>query len=276
LKEAANESNQKGWCDKATADAEQKRDYAATEVEELNGQMAEYEALRDTLAEEIDTLAKEIADLEAAQAEADEIRATEKAQNSVTVEEAEAGLEAVSQAIDILDKFYKTVAKETVLVQGPADDAPDAGFDNFEAYKGGQAESGGILGMMDVIKSDFERTISETEKAEAQAEQDYLKFSTETGISLAEKNTAKDQKTAEHEAAVESLSEADEKFHSELEILNTAITELLDLKPTCVDTGMSYEERVARREDEIAALNKAHCILEAYAKYGPDGLSDAC
>jgi len=276
LKEAANESNQKGWCDKATADAEQKRDYAATEVEELNGQMAEYEALRDTLAEEIDTLAKEIADLEAAQAEADEIRATEKAQNAVTVEEAEAGLEAVSQAIDILDKFYKTVAKETVLVQGPADDAPDAGFDNFEAYKGGQAESGGILGMMDVIKSDFERTISETEKAEAQAEQDYLKFSTETGISLAEKNTAKDQKTAEHEAAVESLSEADEKFHSELEILNTAITELLDLKPTCVDTGMSYEERVARREDEIAALNKAHCILEAYAKYGPDGLSDAC
>jgi chromosome segregation ATPase len=277
LKEAANEANQKGWCDKATADAEQKRDYAATEVEQLNGEMAELEALRDTLAEEISTLETEIADLEARRDEAEKIRADEKAENAVTVEEAEAGLEAVSQAIDILDKFYKTVAKEQVsLAQGPADDAPDAGFDNMEAYKGGQAESGGILGMMDVIKSDFERTISETEKAEAQAEQDHLKFMTETGISLAEKNTAKNQKTAEHEAAVESLSEADEKFKDELEILNTAIQELLDLKPTCVDTGMSYEERVARREDEIAALNKAHCILEAYAKYGPDGLSDAC
>jgi hypothetical protein len=277
LKEAANEANQKGWCDKATADAEQKRDYAATEVEQLNGQMAELEALRDTLTEEISTLTTEIADLEAAQADADKIREDEHAENAVTVEEAEAGLEAVSQAIDILDKFYKTVAKSTVsLAQGPADDAPDAGFDNFEAYKGGQSESGGILGMMDVIKSDFERTISETEKAEAQAEQDHLKFTTETQISLAEKNTAKDQKTAELEAALESLDEATEKFNDELEILNTAIKELLDLKPTCVDTGMSYEERVARREDEISALNKAYCILEAYAKYGPDGLSDAC
>jgi len=43
-----------------------------------------------------------------------------------------------------------------------------------------------------------------------------------------------------------------------------------------VDTGMSYKERVARREDEIAALKKADCILSAYEQYGPDGLSDAC
>merc|ERR1719499_2845656 len=37
LTEAANEANQKGWCDKATKDAEQKREYAAEEIEELNG-----------------------------------------------------------------------------------------------------------------------------------------------------------------------------------------------------------------------------------------------
>jgi predicted nucleic acid-binding Zn-ribbon protein len=280
LKEAANESNQKGWCDKATADAEQKRDYSAREVEQLNGQMAELEALRDSLAEEISTLESEIADLDSRREEAEQMRSDEKAQNEVTVTEADAGLGAVSQAVDILDKFYKTVAKETVsLIQhkkGPEDDMPDAGFDNNEAYKGAQAESGGIIGMMEVIKSDFERTISETEKAEAQAEQDHLKFMTETGISLAEKTTAKTQKTAEHEAAEESLQDDTENFGDRLKILNTAIKELLDLKPTCVDTGMSYEERVARREDEISALNKAHCILEAYAKYGPDGLSDAC
>merc|ERR550537_880675 len=104
--------------------------------------MAELEALRDTLDEEIKTLASEIADLEARREEAEKIRAEEHAENAVTVEEAEAGLEAVKQAIDILDKFYKTVAKETVfLSKGPADDAPDAGFDNFEAYKGAQGAS---------------------------------------------------------------------------------------------------------------------------------------
>merc|ERR1719399_1060769 len=57
LAEAANEANQKGWCDKAQADAKQKRDYAAEEIELLNGHMARGEATRDTLAEELAELA---------------------------------------------------------------------------------------------------------------------------------------------------------------------------------------------------------------------------
>ena len=63
---------------------------------------------------------------------------------------------------------------------------------------------------------------------------------------------------------------------SESATLAESIKELLELKPVCVDTGMSYEERVARREDEIESLKKALCILTAYAQYGPDCLSDAC
>ena len=42
--------------------------------------------------------------------EAEKERADEKAENSATVDEAKAGLEAVEMAIDILDKFYKTAA----------------------------------------------------------------------------------------------------------------------------------------------------------------------
>merc|ERR1719401_1833940 len=51
LTEAASEANQKGWCDKAQADAKQKRDYASEEVEILNGEMAELEARRNKLLE---------------------------------------------------------------------------------------------------------------------------------------------------------------------------------------------------------------------------------
>merc|ERR1719389_638275 len=109
--------------------------------------------------------------------------------------EAQAGLDAVKMAIDILDKFYKTSAKAKVDLslaqgQGPLDDAPDAGFDNGEAYQGAGAESGGIIGMMEVIQSDFERTISETKAAEAAAKKEHLAFMTETGMSLAKKNMA--------------------------------------------------------------------------------------
>merc|ERR1719266_1580153 len=51
LQEAGNEANQKGWCDKATQDAEQKRDYAAEKIAKLNAEMAALEALRDELTE---------------------------------------------------------------------------------------------------------------------------------------------------------------------------------------------------------------------------------
>jgi len=280
LQEAANEANQKGWCDKATSAATQKRDYAAEEVMNLNAEMAQLEALLDKLEGELKVLATEIDELTASRKEAEELRAKESDQNNFTVTEATAGLKAINLAMETLDKWYKTNAKNVVSMsqqsQSPEDDAPDAGFDNFEAYTGAQGENTGIIGMMEVIASDFSRTITETEKQEAAAEEEHLAFMTETGKSLGEKTSIETQKTSEKDSAVEDLSTADDKLTSNNDILLTSIKELLELKAACVDTGMSYDERVANREDEIESLKKALCILGAYQKYGPDGVDDAC
>ena len=54
-------------------------------------------------------------------------------------------------------QFYKTSAKATV---GMSQYAPDS------AYKAAQEEWTGIVGMLSVIQSDFERTIQETHAAE--------------------------------------------------------------------------------------------------------------
>jgi hypothetical protein len=281
LTEAANEANQKGWCDKATADATQKRTYAAEQIEGLNAKMAKLAALSDKLGEEIATLTEEIGDLNKAQADAGKNRKDEKAENANTVTEAKAGLAAVKMAIDILDKFYKTSAKAKVDLslaqgQGPLDDAPDAGFKNGEAYQGAGAESGGIIGMMEVIQSDFERTISETKAAEAAAEKEHLEFMTESSKSLAEKNMASKEKTSLKDETDNNFNDAESDMGAQSKILVTSIKELIELKAACVDTGMSYADRVAMREQEIASLKKALCIFGAFAEYGPDGLADAC
>merc|ERR1719327_1670883 len=126
-------------------------------------------------------------------------------------------------AKDILDKFYKSAAKATVDVslsqQGPEEDAPDAGFDNFEAYTGAQGEATGIVGMMEVIASDFTRTITETTKEEAAAEDEHLEFMTETGKSLGEKTVVSEQKTAEKDNAEDDLEQADQKLQSKSKTL---------------------------------------------------------
>jgi len=279
LSEAASEANQKGWCDKATADAVQKRTYSSDDIEELNAKMAKLEALSSKLGGEIATLIQEIKELNGAQATADKTREEESAENANTVTEAKAGLAAVKMAIDILDKFYKTSAKADVdlsLAQGPLDDAPDAGFKTGAAYKGAGAEAGGIIGMMEVIQSDFERTISETKQGEAAAKKEHLEFSTETGKSLAEKTMAQKEKQSIKDETDTNQNDAEESMTSRSKILVASIEELIELKATCVDTGMSYADRVAMREQEIASLKKALCILGAYAEYGPDGLADAC
>merc|ERR1711939_1301072 len=46
------------------------------------------------------------------------------------------------------------------------------------------------------------------------------------------------------------------------EQLDKALEYYEKLKPTCVDSGITYEERVKRREEEIVSLQEALKILE--------------
>lgn len=279
LQEASNEANQKGWCDKSIADAKQKREYAAEEIAELNSHLAKYEAEIGQLTEDISELEGEIAKLYETRNTTTDERATESSDNAATVQEAQTGLSALDMCIQTLDRFYKANAKNQVdlsLMQGPADDAPATGFSIGEAYTGAQAGAVGVLGMLDVMKSDFKRTISETNEAEAQAVRDFRDFLTATGSSLAEKTEAHKSKDDQKTILVDKDSQARTDLDTQQGRLESTINELKELKPVCIDTGMSYNERVSKREDEIEALNKALCIFTSYEKYGPDAGSSGC
>ena len=122
LQEAAAEANQKGWCDKATADAEQKRDYAAEEVATLNAEMARLESIRDSLTEDLAQLTTDIKELTAARDKATKLRKEDSDENKETTLEAQEGLDALDMCMTILDRFYKTVKQAKVdlsLAQGP-------------------------------------------------------------------------------------------------------------------------------------------------------------
>merc|ERR1712113_1134365 len=174
--------------------------------------MAKLESDRDRLVEEILILSQGIFDLQTARSNATSERDTEKAQNEAAIQEAQEGWAALNTCIELLDRFYKTMSKNTVdlsLVQGPLDDAPDSGFKRGEAYTGAQSEAGGILGMLEVMKSDFIRTVSETQQAEAIAEQDHLDFMTESGKALAQKEEALTQKTEWKQDVTKKYQDAD-------------------------------------------------------------------
>jgi len=264
LQEAADEANHKGWCDKETGKAKQSRDTKAEAVKDLNAALAENEGKRDKLNEEIDILTIELDELTDSLAKVTKERKDESAENEATISEAEEGKEAVEEAIDVLSKFYKTAAKaaftqEETYESGVDEDAPDTGFSG--SNKGSQGAAAGILGMLDVILSDFERTITETQKSEKTADSEFLEFETTTKVSIGTKTVAKDTNKAELEETEQSLREDKDSMKEEQDLLDAALKELQELQPACVQTAMSYEERVEKREQEIEALKDALCVL---------------
>merc|ERR1719420_89724 len=103
---------------------------------------------------EISELRIDIEKLEEALAKAKDLRAKEKAENMQDIADATKGLEATTDAMNILRDYYKQSAKNTVLVQAsPVDD--DTSATTTGAYKGNQAQGGGSIAMLEVIVSDF-------------------------------------------------------------------------------------------------------------------------
>merc|ERR1719443_1703227 len=141
------------------------------------------------------------------------------------------------------------------------DDAPDAGFDG--AYTGAQGSSTGIVGMMEVVLGDFERTISDTEELEASQKKEFVDYERETKISIGTKSSALAATSDDLTSTTEEIAADFKEIKTQMDLFDTKTKEWEELLPGCVaDPGMSYEERVERRETEIQALKDAYCILD--------------
>merc|ERR1719158_1242847 len=249
------------------ASATEKRDDETARMEGENAQIIMHTAKSALLKEEVATLESEIAELYKALNEQTQLRAEDHDDNVKTLSDANAGLVALTGALTVLQNFYNNPSGEFVqFVPAGADSSGNTVGDlapqTFDgAYEGKQNESKGVLGMLNVIKSDFERTISTTEQAESDAEAEFqtLKGDTETDIE-GKKGEVK-SKTAERETAEADLVDAKDELKDATSLKGDALEELEKLKPSCVSTGSSYEEKVARRKQEIEALKEATKIL---------------
>jgi len=262
LEESKNEATKKGFCDTELGKSEKDRDNRFADINKLDVEVEELEAHQKALELEIKELKAELIDLKADLKKATKLRGEEKSDNADTVKSATDGAVAVGEALTILKDFYKSAAKETVLLQAsPVDeDAPDAGFDG--ANKGRQSSAKGILGLLEVIKSDFERTVRKTEAEESKALEEFVNFERTSKSDIGAKTTKQLLDEQDLESTKSGIDESMKDLKTATKLLDGALKNIEDLKPTCIDTGMSYAERVQKREEEIKALGKA---LEALA-----------
>merc|ERR1719161_647102 len=115
--------------------------------------------------------------------------------------------------------------------------------------------------MMEVILSDFARLETETEQAENSAAAAYDKFMDESNEDVAVKETEIEHKSGKKDTCVETIGDLNKNLKLTQTELDKALEYYDKLKAECVDTQLSYEERVKLREEEIQSLQEALKVL---------------
>merc|ERR1740121_283530 len=145
---------------------------------------------------------------------------------------------------------------KALLQQQPV--APEI-FDS--PYKGMQAEHGGVVGMLEVIESDFARLEADTTSAEATAQKVYDEFMAESRVDKVQQQTDIEHKEAKRQDQQQALGVRRNELELTQKELDAALAYFDKLKPSCVDAGVAYDDRVARRKEEIQSLQDALRIL---------------
>jgi uncharacterized protein YoxC len=258
--EATEEAEHKGFCDTELTTNKQTRDFKTEQSNELNAEIEKLTADIAQYASQIADLAAAIEELDKAVAEATATRTTEKEKNMATIADAQAGQAAVSKATTILKEFYDKAATATALVQAQGGQSPmPETFD--EAYTG--QSSGGVLSMLEVCESDFARLEADTTSGEDASAKEYDEFMSDSAVDKATKTADMKHKSEMKVKAESALQTAKKDLEGVTSELDAALEYYEKLKPSCVDAGESYEERVARREEEIQSLKEALKILSA-------------
>lgn len=242
--DAQADASHKAYCDKETGESIAKKDEKMAEVRKLTAKIDQMSAQSAKLKDEVATLQKELAGIHAAQAEMDKLRSEEHTAYVKNKADMEEGLQGVKTALKVLNDYY---AKEGT------------------AHEAATGAGTGIIGLLEVVESDFTKDLAGMVAAEEAAQADYEATTKANEIEIAAKEQDVKYKAKESAGLDKSVAEHSSDRAGVQEELDAILEYLGKLAKMCTTKSMPYEERKARREAEIAGLKEALAILEGEA-----------
>lgn len=175
--EAAADATKKAYCDEEQTKTNAKLEELTGTKESLSVKVDKKSSEAETLKSEAATLQRELADLSKLQIEMDETRREESAAFKKQKADLEQGLEGagVRSALSVLRDYYESGA--TSFLQQPA-----------LGHSKDTAASTGILGMLEVVESDFGRSLAQTETVEATKAEEYDTMSKQNKLTKVQKD----------------------------------------------------------------------------------------
>jgi len=239
-KEAEADATEKAYCDKELAETNAKKDAKTTEIKKLSTKIDQMTSRSAQLKGEVAELEKGLSALAKAQAEMDKIRLEEKEAYTKAKAEMEAGIKGVQLALKVLRDYY---AKD-------------------KAHAADEGGGAGIIGLLEVVESDFSKGLIEMTSTEEAAQASYDQETKENEIEKVTKEQDVKYKNEEAAGLDKATAEATSDKSGVQEELDAVLEYLKGIEDRCIAKPETYEERVARRTAELNGLKEALSILE--------------
>jgi len=242
--EAEADATHKAFCDKELKETKVKQADKNAEIQKLSTKIDGMAARSSQLKAEVAELEKALAELAAAQAAMDKLRGEENAAYVTGKADLEQGIAGIKAALKVLRDYY--------------------GKDD-KSHEAAEGAGQGIIGLLEVIESDFSTGLTEmvaTEKAAAVA---YDKETKENEIEKTSNDQAVKYKTQEATDLDKAAAEASSDREGVSTELDAVMEYLASLEKQCIAKAETFAERKRRFEAELAGLKEALKILEGEA-----------
>lgn len=241
---AAADSAHNAFCVKELKENNEKEEAKSTEVEKLTTGIDQMTSRSEQLKEEVAVLQKQLAQLAKGQAEMDKIREEEKELYASTKAELEKALDGTKKALKLLNDYYSK--KDT-------------------AHEGQSGAASGIIGLLEVCESDFEKNLAEVVATEEGAQTAYDTETQDNEVARVNKEQDVKFKTQESNDLDKAVAESKTDRKGVQTELDAVEEYLKKIHEQCDAKAEPYEETKQRREAEIAGLRTGLKVLEGEA-----------
>jgi len=261
--EAKSETNEKAYCDEELAKTSSKKEELNSEISKLGSKMDRAAAASAELKADVKELQAELAKLSRSQGEMDTIRRESHAEYVTAKKDLELGLEGVRKALSVLRDYYGGDAAGAAMIQNNGEFAAMMSQPSMpEGHSKAGGAGGSIIGMLEVVESDFAKDLSTEEMQETDAEVEYQKTTQTNKVTKTIKEQDVKYKTKEFKSLDKTIGE----LSGDKETAGTELDAVLEydtkIKQRCIAKPETYETRKGRREAEVAGLKEALSILE--------------
>lgn len=262
LQQKEDEIKHKDWCNTALNENDRVTSNRSRDKMDTEAIIDNQKVKIESLVERIKLLNNEVAEIHVQLKRAGEDREKQNADFQETVKDQRETQSLLLKALDVLKAVYEK-KKSFLQEDEPAGPPPPSGFKEYKK----NAQSGGVLSMIQQIVEDAKAMEAEAIQDESDAQKAYEEYVAESNRSVESKVKARVNDEEAKALTEEALVESEQTLKGLNVELSQLSNEKQDVHKSCDFVLKNFDVRQQARDEEVDALRQAKAILSG-SKFG--------